>query len=144
MKYRSRPKGPLCSSIALCESFAMKIVTPTMFLAKVLCKGGLLTGSWNDDPWIFAGARRTHTDKSWSGKVRPEGCHENASLQKQPPAEISLRELRSFWASWCNLPAGRWLMFGVRSATVSRTSMDFPSSFRTWVANESPRVCCYT
>ena len=58
-----------------------------VIFAKVLCKGGLLTGSWSDELCVFtSSAARMPADQSWPGNAQPEGRRKNTPLQKQPPA----------------------------------------------------------
>ena len=50
--------------------------------AKVLCKGGLLTGSWSDESCVFTGSAHAECLQTKVGRVSPQ----NTPLQKQPPA----------------------------------------------------------
>ena len=73
--------------VDLRESSAKGVAKVNFLFAKVLCRGGLLTGSWSDEPCVFSGsAARMPADQSWPGNAQPEGRRKNAPLQKQPPA----------------------------------------------------------
>ena len=69
---------------------------------KVLCKGGLPTGSWNDQPRAFAGRARCR--------------RECVATQATPSRNQLVGVLKLFGPSDCSFPAGCLRMFTVRSA----------------------------
>ena len=77
---------------------------------------------------LFAAERhRLKKKKKKKKKKRPAGCQKNTPLHKQPPAENQrVGVLKLSGPVECNFPAGFLLMFGERSAKVSRNSMDLP------------------
>ena len=52
---KGRPFG---RGVDLRESSAKGVAKVNVLFAKVLCKGGLLTGSWSDESCVFTGSAR--------------------------------------------------------------------------------------